>query len=483
MISLKIREYILISLLVISIIFIHPFNKDGLILRDVFYSGNLFYEGDYLYDINNIPVKNITHFETLISELEPNQSVSVTILRENIPYFYRMFTDEVKVLNESGKNNLGFYVYPSSFSNLKFSTYFSGYTTYKITSEDIQHDLKVLDKRLYLAGVKDYNIKAKDDTIIINSNKIYDLSSILQAKGNFEVKLGNETIFTNKDLTYVCLDSVGCNALVYAAYNRSLTGLETEVVYNLILDISLTDTASAKFPELTKNLGIAKCEQSTCFLNDSLKFYLDGKYIGYEDISVTAAKMPLKKLTIKNEFKNKNEALHQLKELKYLLQGNVNLKNIEKSDNPSNYKVLFFSLLLLPLFILIFGSSFIIYKLGQKRTALYGILIGVSEIIFAYGILAVLNIYINLYFMILIILFSILTFVYQSYISINSAKESFSKRAIAFTNNKINKIYFILLAIAVLTVLFLPLYSIFVIIQALYILIVSKPAFIDRLNY
>lgn len=85
---------ILIALVVFFLILIHPFTKAAIFVESVESPAAVSIRtGDLIYSVNGNPIKTMEEYENAVSEIKPNDTVTIVALRETFPYTYRNATN------------------------------------------------------------------------------------------------------------------------------------------------------------------------------------------------------------------------------------------------------------------------------------------------------------------------------------------------------------------------------------------------------
>ena len=444
----KWRLWIITALLIWSIFLIHPLNKEGLELSKVDYpAAPILQKGDILESINGQEVTSLTEFKDLKQGIDYNDTVSVYVLRETFPYTYQ----EIDHLYIPAKNDtVGFKVKEIQPTNMFLSYELTGGNKFYLSVEgDIEETKEVLNERLPLASIDDYTIYEEDNQLVVLSSSGEELTDIVETKGDFVAKVGNETFFSSNDIENICLSGVDCDSYLYQVMNESSEA--SAVVWKYGFEARLTEEAAQRFANISNSLSIAKCELSNCILNETIDFYLDGEKIGSEDIYSVSKGKSKEKVSISGIAPTSSEAQEDKRFLQAVLQGktDVEVQKIEKLPS------IFTTESLIGLFVfsgLIILTGPVVVWIQTRKLFNFGLSLftNIAEIGIVLGLLAGLNIVISSVTLISLMLVPVASAVYQNLAIRNVKKAGTVRKKLYESNSKINK--WTLAAIAILFV-------------------------------
>ncbi len=330
----KPRIIILIIFLILSLIAIRPsLSHEGVAIRHVAKNSAAALAGiespdplappmtrEVILAINNIPIKTVEDYNRIVSELEPEQTVTIktnkkTYLLTVKPKYEELNETETnkttinqttkinnttnQTINETtnkttrkiiGAEDLGITVYERPTSNLRKGLDLEGGTRVllepveKVSDEELDLVIANIKERLNVYGVSDIIVRpAKDfsgNTFIsveiagVNKDEVREL---LARQGKFEAKVGNKTVFFGgNDIAYVCrtADCSGIDPL--RGCGQTGTG---EYACGFRFSISLTPEAAQRQAEATKDLEVLLDPTGEGYLSQNLSLYLDGQLV------------------------------------------------------------------------------------------------------------------------------------------------------------------------------------------------------------
>ncbi|MDD5181966.1 MAG: hypothetical protein PHC66_02220 [Candidatus Nanoarchaeia archaeon] len=427
---------------------IHPFTKQAVEITATEFPASLsFRPYDLVYSINGEKIASIESFSGIVGSIGANESLKVVIERETFPYSYRQFAHNY--ITNTDDNPIAFYAKENSFSNLKFNAQLQESNRFTIKTSDPDNTIDVLSKRFKTARVSDYIFQKQGSDVVLYTSAGRDISKLIESNGVFEAKIGENVLFTDREIAKYCISGVDCMVHTYAVLNQSQES--KEVLWKFGFETQITDEAAARFPELAKSLSILKCEYERCELNDSIKFYLDGETVGFETIYAIDKGKNLSSVFIGGEEKTKDDAFNTLHFVQAVLQGRTDaeIQSVDLAAPLTGEKTVFV------FFAVIAGILFINALLNliifrDIKTAAVALLLGASEIIVIIGTISGLKMTITLLTMAAIVLVSVMNLVYQNYSVFWIKKEGIIMRKIAELNSRLNKIFW--MAIGITTV-------------------------------
>ncbi len=357
------REITIIIILILSILAIHPMKNMVKVIDVKGPASYKIYPNDIIREVNGIKINSEYQFYKVLNGI--NNSFSIEVKRESIPYVYLI--KDLKLQKE----NSTIFVENTGNSNLKFSYEFTDHNVFKINGSK-----RGIVERLERMGIRD--AKVVDSKLYTRySSKLVEQA--LNYRGKIEARLGNKTVFSNKDIKSYCKTSTGC---IYGIRAKLVNGTEK---YFYEIQIKIDKNKANEIRSDIKNLPIGKCEMGTCYLNESLEIYLDDKKIG--EILIPAE--------YKNKFSNSliiigfptdlADAKFQLKELDGALASEINANvtyiGSEKGfHSPWKYIL---TAIFLPLIFGLFSYGF----WRDRRTIVNGVM-GSIESLAAFGVLS-----------------------------------------------------------------------------------------------
>jgi preprotein translocase subunit SecD len=304
---------------------------------------------------------NETEFITVNETIQTNVTINGTmqVINETVEK-----TIEVpKTITESlGLEDIGLRVYEAPTSNVKQGLDLAGGTrvllklNQSISEENMELLLSNLRKRLNLFGLSDIIVKEANDpfsqtqyvVVEIAGANDEDVKDLLANEGNFEAKIGNETVFVggDGDITYVCqssdcsgLEPGGCGQIEQDAY-----------VCRFRFSIALKPVAAQRQADITQDLEVITVDEEGNFiskdnqyLEKQLVLYLDGKEVDALNIGSSLQGRPVTDIQISGSGQGRTEqeaalnALDNMNKLKsVMVTGSLPVKlEIEKIDTLS----------------------------------------------------------------------------------------------------------------------------------------------------
>lgn len=475
------RHFILIALVIWCIFLIHPFTPEGMILTDV--SGDAaigLRRGDYIDSINGIPIETIEDFENIQAQIEPDETVFVNARRETFPYRYTEIRHSYIAGEQNNQTDLSINVGESSSSNLLFSYKLEGGTKYLISSNQTDA-VEIIEKRLNANNIRDFSVYEENEKIIILTSSQRDITSIIETRGEFEARIGNETFFISDNIKSVCVDGIDCVVAVYQDIHE--TEDDRIYVWRYEFEVSIDEESGERFADLTQDLSIAYCRHDICVLNETIDYYIDGEMIGSEKIFDRNKGLPYETPSVGGMELTNHEAQRSLRMAQAALIGQLDA-NVEEIDSaePTYTTPLFRRTIdgVIGIIALSGIVSFVILK--KPFVSLTGILNGISELIIVLGIVAGLNLIISVQTLAGLIFVGFVIFGYQNYSCYKFKKEGIILRKVDEFSSKLNK--WLLIAIGIFFVLLFILrdFSIPVFIQLITIILLTKAIFFNSIK-
>ncbi|MCD6576037.1 MAG: PDZ domain-containing protein [Nanoarchaeota archaeon] len=454
---LKYARHVIVLLLVVWLFFvIHPFTREGVIVTNVEAPASLVIkEGDLLQSINGYEIKTIDDFHNAISQIKPNDTVKVTVLRETFPYSYTEITHVYVAGEKNNRTNIHLAVKETQFSKLKLSYKLSGGNKYIISTNQTDA-IEIIKERLKLNRIYDFSIYEEDGKIILLTTAGDEVIPIIETKGEFYAKIGNNTFFTVKDIKSICTTGVNCNLYTYQHYNESNPN-ERNIVWKYGFEVDISKEAGERFANLTKDLSIASCKYDKCMLNETIDYYIDGKKIGSEPIYAESKGLPYEKVTVGGDVKTKEDAMKMLYFTQSILKtGELNAKveSVEKYSAPKSILLSSFIYILIAIIIATIAISFLLLK--KIKVAILAGVLGASELVIVIGIVAGLNIIVTPGVLLSIIFTALIMLGIYSFISYKFKKEGIIKSKIMEISKEINKWEIIALVVLTIAIVFAP---------------------------
>ena len=454
---LKYARPVIIAALVIWLLFIiHPFYKEGVIITDVTSPASLMLRaGDIITAINGNSITNLDDFHNALSQIHPNDTVKVNFLRETFPYNYVNLSYTYIASEKNNKTDIGISAKETSFSNLKLSYKLVGGNKFIISSNQ-SNAINVIKERLKLNNIYDFGIYKENGKIVLLTSAGDEVIPIIETKGQFVAKIGNETFFTPSDIKSICTTGVNCNLFMYQHYNESAP-TERNIVWKYGFETDISKEAGQRFVNLTNGLSIASCKYDKCILNETIDYYLDNNKIGSETIYASSKGLPYEKVTIGGDVKTKEDAAKLLHLSQSILKSgplDAKVESVEKYTPKSSFILSSFVYILIGLVILAGAISFVFLK--KIKVALFAVILGASEMLIVIGTLAGVNVIITPGVIISIILSGVIMTLFYSYVSYIFKKEGIITSKILGISKKITNWEIIGIVILTVLIMFIP---------------------------
>jgi hypothetical protein len=477
------RELIFILLVMLSVLFIHPFSQTGLkiaYLEDP--ATQVLQKGDLLRAINGNPIATLEDFQTAVSEIEPDDTVAVSVLRETFPYSY-LQTSHSYIAGERGNETwISLTVVDASSTNLDFSHELAGGRRYVISAEgDPEETVSTLSKRFSIGRVSSYSFERSNGEIYLYTQSGEEIFPLINSEGVFEAKIGEATFFDGSEVIRICTSGISCSVTLFPYINQTQEG--QQAVWQFGFDASITDEASTRFADLTSGLSIAKCEGDSCTLNQTIDYYLDGELIGSEEIFADSKGKPYRIPHVTGTRITKQDAEQALYQTQAILQGQLNAEVVRTENVPPSFGPDFLTYVFLTLFGLILIGSMVIA--AQTRSILLtgtAILVGFAELTFVLGWLAVLNLLITSLTIAGLVTMAIFTSAYKIYVISRLKKEGISQFTLNKLGSRTGKVSWLLLGVFLATTFVFSQLAAPLVIYFIALVFLSKALFFKRIR-
>lgn len=284
------RVWILIICLILSLVAINPSPlARGIEIKQV--SGvakeNGLNSGDAVQSINGILITSIDEFNTVLEkELENREyNGSSKIVFNTDKGTIAFLTDEKLDISvkEVKKSNVILGLDLAGGTRVLLKPEAEG----KVTDQQINDLISVLDNRLNVYGLSDLNIRSARD---LEGNKFVlveiagttreEVKELIGKQGVFEARIDKELVFmgSKQDITYVCKEDGSCSGIRLCDQTENGWYCRFEFV------IHISPDAAKKHAEITKGLGVVNKEGGSV-LEKNIDFYLDNKLVDSLNIS------------------------------------------------------------------------------------------------------------------------------------------------------------------------------------------------------
>ncbi|PKM92161.1 MAG: hypothetical protein CVU81_01990, partial [Euryarchaeota archaeon HGW-Euryarchaeota-1] len=254
------RLVLVIVLLLVSVYLINPNGAFGGGQKVIINGGS--YAGQTMEAISSQPIKTIDEYNLAIDQIKQGDNVICII------------DSQKKIISAPQNKSLGFNVSMTSARGLKFGLDIIGGTTVVVGfenpekvqngSEMMDRVYQVLDRRVNGAGLTDVQmvmLKEKDTyflQISIAGATREDLEQMLLRQGQFEAKIGNETVFTGDQIMQIGYPTV------------TQTG-------NYQMPLTITHNAAENYAKILKTLNYSAEYRE--YLDKKIVLFLDGENV------------------------------------------------------------------------------------------------------------------------------------------------------------------------------------------------------------
>ena len=303
------RVLILLITIIFSYIAInYQFSDQGLIINSVEFNSSAYNAGirnpsqdigltnrEKIIEVNNQQIKEISKFYDLVSTVDLNSTL-------------RLKTDKSTYVIIKNTDDLGLIVAKAPKSNIRKGLDLQGGTRVllqpvdKVSDQDLKDIISTMSQRLNVYGLTDLTIKSASDlegnkfiTIEIAGVSKEDIKDLIAKQGKFEAKIGDDLIFTGKDVTFVCRSGGGtCTNLVEPICPPSGSGYSCRFEF----EIHLSEAAAEKHRQVTNKLMIIQSDSGQKVLEKQIDFYLDGTLVDSLQIDSSLKGIKASRITI-----------------------------------------------------------------------------------------------------------------------------------------------------------------------------------------
>nr|MBA4405436.1 hypothetical protein [Nanoarchaeum sp.] len=282
----KTKIVILIFFLIVTAIAINPqFDTKGVSIKSVEKDSDAYIAGivsptqdisqtnyERIHKINGEEILNIDDYNSVMSEILMNESIKVETNKEE--YTIQKTTDDLGLAVQNVPSN-----------NLKKGLELQGGTRVllkpeeKITDEQRDELIQVMQYRLNTYGLSDIQIKKSDDLLgnkyilveIAGATK-QEVSDLIASQGIFEARIDNQTVFSGgqEDITFVCRNDGTCAGI------RECVEVTEGQYCKFEFQIRLSSEAAKRHANITQGLEVVTNQDGQEYLSKKLDFYLDG---------------------------------------------------------------------------------------------------------------------------------------------------------------------------------------------------------------
>ncbi len=282
----KTRIWILIFFLIVSYFTINPqFSQEGVSIKGVDPDSVASLAGfqapsseisptnyERIIEVNGEYISNLEDYSDVTSQIMLDESIIIKTDKQ--VYSLTKTTEELGLIVQEVPSN-----------NIRKGLDLQGGTRVLLKPEtditDTQRDelIQVMEYRLNTYGLSDVEIRKSDDLLgnkyilveIAGATK-QEVSELIASQGNFEARIGNETVFRGgkEDITFVCRNDGTC-----AGVSQCETDPSGQEFCRFEFVIHLSPSAAQKHSDITSQLEIITSESGNQILEKQIDFYLD----------------------------------------------------------------------------------------------------------------------------------------------------------------------------------------------------------------
>ncbi|MEM3091169.1 MAG: site-2 protease family protein [Candidatus Pacearchaeota archaeon] len=404
--KIGLRIWILIITLFLSLLAIQPWKvfDSGIIIKSVEPNSTAFSQGlrsgQIIKSIDGKVINSVEEYAEIISKKNyANQSIKTTILTDKGEFILFSNKPPEIIVSETPKSNIraGLDFAGGSRALVKAKDK-------KLSSSEVRDLVSIVENRLNIYGVSDVRISPVTDLqgdnfmlVEIAGESPQRLRDLIAQQGEFEAKIGNETVFMggiNKDITSVCRADKTC------AFIEQCTKTQTGELCRFRFEITLSPAAAQRHADLTKDLSVNITPQGR-YLSLPLDLYLDGVLVDSLLISESLKGVTTTQILISGSGSGETrdialrEAENEMKRLQtILITGSLPYKlEIVKLDNISPYlgKTFTENIILLGIIVFIIISIILFIKYRKIKITLSVILTMFSEAFITIGVAALIK--------------------------------------------------------------------------------------------
>lgn len=284
----KPRVMVLLFFLLMSFLAINPqFSTSGVAIKSIEQNSSAEFAGiippdpddpstalERIIKINDQEISTLEEYSAIIEQISLNEKITITT-NENT--YFLLKTD-----------NLGIEVQTASTSNIRKGLDLQGGTrvivkpTEKVTEQDIDDLIKVMEFRLNTYGLQDIDLRKAND--LLGNNYIIiemagatkqEVAELIGSQGVFEAKIKEEVIFTGgkEDISSVCRNDGTCAGI------RDCSEVSDGYTCRFEFRITLTQKAAKSFAGITEDIPVNFSTTGEEYLSEKLDFYLDGESV------------------------------------------------------------------------------------------------------------------------------------------------------------------------------------------------------------
>ena len=277
------KIWLLIIILVLSLtsIFITPtFLQKGILITSVETNSTAFEQGlrkaQVITEIDHQKISGIEDFSTLMREkFISEEKVKTTFTIEETDYIVYSDTPPEITVAEIPKTNikLGLELVGGSRALVQAQDE-------KLSFEEVTDLIAVVSNRLNIYGITDMNIRSVSDLtgnrfmlIEIAGATPQDLRELISKQGEFEAKIGNETVFVGGDKDITSVARSGQDSGIYSCDQS-----QEAHFCNFRFVIYLSEEAAQRHANITSELEVNSTSEGN-YLSEPLELYIDGQLV------------------------------------------------------------------------------------------------------------------------------------------------------------------------------------------------------------
>ncbi len=271
---------ILIALSLISIFITPTFLQEGVLITSVESNSTAFEQdlrqGQVITKIDGQKISGVESFSELMNEkFVSGEKVKTTFTINEIEYILYTDTAPEIIVAEIPKSNikLGLDLVGGSRALVKAQDE-------KLSSEEINDLVDIVNNRFNVYGITDMNIRAVSDLegnqfmlVEIAGATPEDLRDLISQQGKFEAKIGEEIVFIGgeRDITSVARSGQGSG--IYSCEQA-----QAGYFCNFRFTVYLSEDAAQKHADVTSTLDVNSTAEGT-YLSSPLDLYIDDQLV------------------------------------------------------------------------------------------------------------------------------------------------------------------------------------------------------------
>jgi len=403
MAKMTLRIWILIISLFLALLMISPTFKNGVVIKNIDKDSNAFQsglgQGMLIKEINSIKINSLEDYSLVTSEFyKDNKEKRISIITDKDSFIFLDYNLSSIVVGNLPK------------SNIKTGLDLSGGARALVRpvngtlSDDQMSDLVDLtNQRLNVFGLTDLTVKSSKDLsgnnfllVEVAGASPQDLEELVSKQGNFQAKIGNNTVFIGgeKDITHVFRDA--SQSAVYTAESLG----DGTYLSRFTFTITLSAQAAQRHADITNVIPLDPTSGGQ-YLSENLTLVLDGQIVDELRISSGLKGQVTTQISIQGSgtgttpdlaMSDARAQMHKLQTL--LLTGSIPYQlEIVKLDtiSPSLGKQFTKSLITLGLTVFLIISIILFIKYRKIKITLAVILTMFSEALITLGLAALLR--------------------------------------------------------------------------------------------